>query len=337
VKLRKDQMLQSMKERNDDSGNIEGREWGFLMRGEGHWTNRYPTAASVQGITAEDLAAFHKRYVGPKNFILAVSGDFDRGTMQKKLEKAFGAWPAPGERPAAPAAPTATAAGGWYLVDKDVNQGRVSIGLPAIDRYDPDYQAARVMNDILGGGGFTSRLVNRIRSDEGLAYSVGSRFEGGLYYRDPWRLAFQSKVRSVAFAIQISLTEIRRMRDSLVTPAELELTKNKFIESFPATFETASAIANGLAIEELTGRYQKDPNYFAELRERIRAVTAADVQRVAQRLLDPAKLTVLVVGNAKDIMLGDPKHDAQMATLAGGEPKRLPLRDPLTMKALPNP
>jgi zinc protease len=193
------------------------------------------------------------------------------------------------------------------------------------------------MNDILGGGGFSSRLVNRIRSDEGLAYSVRSSLEGGVWFKGPWRTQFQSKVRSVAYASQIAMTEITRMRDTEVSAEELELTKNKFIESLPAQFETATAIAWALAIEELTGRWQKDPNYFAELNARVSAITAADVQRVAKRLLDPSKMTVLLVGHASDMMLGDPKHDASITTLAGGEPRRLPLRDPMTMKAMPVP
>ena len=337
VKLRREQMMQSLKERNDQSAAIEEREWNWLTRGDGHWTNRWSTAASVEGVTKDDLAAFHKRYVGPKNFVLAVSGDFDRGTMVKQLEKAFGSWPAPGERPAVPSAPASAAQAGWYIVDKDVNQGRVSIGLRTIDRFDPDYQAARVMNDILGAGGFSSRLVNRIRSDEGLAYSVRSGFDGGTYYPDNWRIQFQSKVRSVAFATQIALVEVGRIRDSVVTAAEIDLTKNKLIESFPTIFESATAIATTLANEELTGRYQKDPEYFAQYRDRVRAVTVADVQRVARRLLDPAKMTVLMVGNAKDMMAGDEKHAASIATLAGGEPKRLPMRDPMTMKPVANP
>ncbi|MEK7331112.1 MAG: insulinase family protein, partial [Candidatus Eisenbacteria bacterium] len=166
--LRKDQLLQSMKQRNDESAQIEEREFGFLMRGDGHWSNRYTTEASVKGITGDELMAFHKRFVGPKNFILAVSGDFDRAAMVKKLEKAFAKWPTPGERPGAPAAPAAAASAGWFMVDKAVNQGRVSLGIRGIQRDDPDLYAMRIMNDILGGGGFTSRLVNRIRSDEGL-------------------------------------------------------------------------------------------------------------------------------------------------------------------------
>ena len=338
LKLRKEQVAQSMKRRNDESADIEEREWGVLMRGPSHWTNRWTTAASLEAITLDDLRAMQRRYVGPKNFLLAVSGDFDRAAMIRSLEKAFAGWPAPGERPGAPAAPTEPSREGWFLVDKDVNQGRVSIGLRALDRYDPDYYAAVVMNDILGGGGFSSRLVNRIRSDEGLAYSVRSSLEGGgTYYADPWRASFQSKVRSVAFAVQIAETEIGRMRDTLVTADELGISKGKIQEAFPTRFETAAGIAGLLAAEELTGRFARNPNYYAEYRDRIAAVTAEDVRRVARRLLDPTKMAVLVVGNAADVLKGDPAHDAALTTMAGGEPTRLPLRDPLTMKPMPNP
>jgi zinc protease len=338
VQLAKDQALQQMKRRNDESGNIEEREWGFLARGESHWTNRYTTEASVKAGTVEDLKAFHRRYVGPKNFILAVSGDFDRAAMKKTLDQAFSKWPQPGERPAAPARPSDAMATGWFMVDKDVNQGRVSIGMPGLDRYDPDYFAARVMNDILGGGGFSSRLVNRIRSDEGLAYSVRSALEGGTYYPDPVRVTFQSKVRSVAYATQIAMAEIAKMRDQSVTPQELELTKNKYVETFPTFFDSPAAVAGILAVEELTGRYQKDPAFFRSYRDKVRAVTADDVQRVAKRLLDSSKMTVLAVGNTKDMLLGDPKHeDAALTAMANGEPRRLPLRDPMTMKPLPIP
>jgi len=332
VKLYKDQALQRMKRRNDESGDIEEREWSALLRGDDHWSNRWSTKASIEGLTVDDLKAFQKRYVGPKNFLLAVSGDFDRGTMVKKLEAAFAKWPTPGEKPGLPPAPDKPAQAGWYMVEKDVNQGRVSIGLPSLDRYDPDWAAARVMNDILGGGGFTSRLVNRIRSDEGLAYSVNSRIEGGTYYPEPWRLVFQSKVRSVAYATEIALGEIGKMRDSLVTPTELTASRNKFVESLPVQFETASAIAGTLAAEELTGRYDKDPAYYADYAKRLNAVTAADVQRVAKRLLDPSKMTVLMVGQTGEMMKGDDKHPASITKMAGGDPKRLPLRDPLTMK-----
>jgi len=335
LKLRKDQQLQNMKQRNDATADLEEREWGFLMRGAEHWSNRYPTEASINSLTRGDLVALQKRYVGPQNFVIAVAGDFDRMAMKAKLEKAFAGWPTPGEHPGSPQPPTAPAAQGWYVVDKDVNQTRVSLGLRTLDRYDPDFYVAQVMNYVLGGGGFTSRLVNRIRSDEGLAYSVRSSFEGGAYYADPWRAFFQTKARSTAFAISIALTEIGRVRDSLVTPGELETAKSALIEGFPARFPTAQAIAGALAADELTGRYQKDPAHLSQYASRIGAVSLADVQRVAQRLLDPAKLAFLMVGSAKEMVLPDGKHDVTLTKLAGGEPKRIPLRDPMTMKPMP--
>ena len=334
LKLRKDQQLQNMKQRNDATADLEEREWGFLMRGADHWSNRYPTEASLNSLTRADLVALQKRYVGPRNFVIAAAGDFDRAAMKAKLEKAFAGWPTPGENPGPPKPPTSPAAPGWYVVDKDVNQTRVSLGLRALDRYDRDFYTAQVMNYVLGGGGFTSRLVNRIRSDEGLAYSVNSRFEGGTYYADPWRAVFQTKARSTAFALSIALTEIGRVRASLVTPDELETAKSALIEGFPARFPTAQAIAGALAADELTGRYQKDPAYLSQYASRVGAVTAQDVQRVAQRLLDPAKLAFLMVGSAKEMALPDGKHDVTLAKLAGGEPKRIPLRDPMTMKPM---
>ena len=334
LQLAKDRSIQRMKERNDDTAGIERREWNLLVDGADHWSNRWTTEASISGITREDLAALHRAYVGPENFIFAVSGNFDAGAMKKALDKAFAGWPWQVKNPGPPAAPQTAPPAGWFAVDKKVNQARVSFGLTAIDRYDPDWYAALVMNDILGAGGFSSRLVNRIRSDEGLAYSVRSSLAGGVYYPEELRVAFQTKVRSTAFAVSIALTEIDRIRDEKVSDDELALAKASFIESLPAGFETTGAIAGALAAEELTGRYQRDPKYYREYAGRISAVTADDVQRVARRLLDPAKMTFLVVGDIDEVLLGDPKHDVSVVGLAGGEPKRLPLRDPLTMKPL---
>jgi zinc protease len=333
--LRRDQQLQGLKRRNDESAGIEDYEWNYLTNGEDHWSTRYPTEASLNAVTRDDMVAFQKRYMGPKNFVLAVSGDFDQNTMVKKLQQAFAGWPTKGENPGPPAAPVAPMKTGWYIAEKEVNQTRVSFGLRTIDRYDPDFYAAQVMNFILGGGGFTARLVNRIRSDEGLAYSVGSRFEGNFYYPDLWRVSFQTKARSTAFATQIALTEVKRMREEPVSTTELETAKNSFIEGFPARFPNAAGIAGTLAAEELTGRWKRDPRNLSEYAQRMQAVTVQDVQRVAQRLLDPQKMVFLLVGSGKEIAEPDGKHEVTLSQLAGGEPARIPLRDPLTMKPMP--
>ena len=165
--LIKDQTLQNLRQRNDESSSIEGRERSVLAFGEDFFVNRFTTADSVQGITRADLEAFHRQWFHPANFVVAVNGDFQREDMIAKLEKLFESWPFKGEKP--PAIPTNTsfAKPGVYLVEKDVNQGRVSILLPGITRDIPDYGSCIIMNDILGGGGFTSHIMNRVRSDEG--------------------------------------------------------------------------------------------------------------------------------------------------------------------------
>jgi predicted Zn-dependent peptidase len=220
---------------------------------------------------------------------------------------------------------------GIYLVNKpDANQGRVSIGHLAIMRGNPDEFALDVMNGILGGADFSSRITNRVRSDEGLAYSAGSVLTSGVYYEGQFAVAFQSKSSTVAQAAQISLDEIRRIRSEKVSAEELETIKNTEIEVFPRYFATAGAIAGTFAADEFTGR---DPKYWETYRDKIRAVTADDVLRVAQKYLHPDKLVMLVVGNVDEILKGSP--DRPQFTLEklweGAKTTRIPLPDPATM------
>ena len=334
VTLLKQQRLQAMKERNDDSAGIEGRERGFLAFGESFYTNRHATAASLESITRDDLIAFHKEWFHPSNFVIAVSGDFDREAMVKKLEALLADWPT--QPKAAPAVPTDTkfAAPGVYLVDKAVNQGRVSVMLPGIRRDDPDYFAVMVMNRILGGGGFTSRIMKRVRSDEGLAYSASSSFPGGVYYPLTFSAAFQSKARTVAYATSIVMEEMKRIAADPVSDQELHTAKRGFIDTFPQAFASADQVAMTLAGEEVTGRYAGDPGFFKSYRTKIDAVTKADVQRVAKKYLLPEKAVILIVGPKEDLVKGHPDHPVTLQSLSAGALVDLPLRDPLTMKPM---
>jgi zinc protease len=328
--LAREQSLQQMRKRNDDSADIEAREWGTLLYGEGHFTNRFTTEASITGITREDLVSFHRRHVHPAGMVAAVSGSFRRADMIRKLEAAFAGWPTPRPSVAPVPATIDPAAPGVYRVEKDVNQGRVSIGLPTVKRDHPDVHALEVMNEILGGSGFTSRITRTVRSDEGLAYSAGSGLSPGVWYPGRFRAAFQSKSRSVAYATSLVLEEIRKIRDSAVSAEELDTIKDNLVQTFPSSFASKAQAMGVFASDEYTGR---DPSYWTAYRDRIRAVTAADVQRVAREHLVPERMIVLVVGNQGEIDLGDEKHPVTLAQLApGGKVTLLPLRDPMTMR-----
>jgi predicted Zn-dependent peptidase len=330
--LFKTQTLQGLERRNDNTAGIEGREWGRLMYGDNHFSTTPMTKASVEAMTRDDLVAFHKAWIHPASVIVAVSGDFKPEEMAARLEARMAGWTGPAKFAAPPVPrPTHVPVPGVYMVHKtDVNQGRVTMGHLGIQRGNPDEVAVEMMNDVLGGSGFTSRITNRVRSDEGLAYSAGSTFPPGTYYPGAFRAGFQSKSSTVAQAIQIVLEEIDRIRTQKVSAEELETVKNSAIEVFPRQFSSAGAIATLFASDEFTGR---DPKYWKTYRDRVRAVTLDEVQRVAQKYLQPDKIVILAVGNADDMLKGNPDKPQYSfdAVRKGASITRIPLPDPMTM------
>jgi zinc protease len=327
----KEDLLSEMKRRNDDAADIEGREWNRLVYGDAYWINRLATKASVDGITRDDLVAFHHRIVAPVNMVVAVAGDFQRADMLARLNGTLGAWKEKGEAVPPVPQPGAGAVPGVYLINKsDVNQGRVSIGHLGARRPVADEAAMLVANDILGGGGFTAWMLLRIRSDEGLAYGAYSSYDIGDVYPGDFRADYQSKSSTCIRAAKLTLDLIKKIRSEDVTAKELDTSKTSFIERFPRTFETKVKTVSRFAIDDLVGRPH---DYWTSYRDRMRAVTTADVKAAAAAHLAPEKLVVLVVGNVDEILKGHPDYPDLKLDMFGAL-KRLPLRDPMTLKAL---
>lgn len=326
----KQQVIEQLKQRNDHAASILSREWRSLLYGDNHFEAAQPTASSIESITEDGLRSMHRRIFHPGNLIVAVSGDFDPPRMLKRLEKGLAGWEAAAAVPDPPA-PRATFVPGVYHVEKDIPQGRVSIGLRSIRRDHPDYFALIMANRILGGGGFTSRIVRRVRSDEGLAYSARSTFRPRVHYPGEFQASFQSKNRTVALAAKIIFQEIRRIRSEHVGTEELATAAGALIETFPRRFESKAGMLRLFVDDELTGR---DPAFWQTYRNHVRAVTSDDIMRVAKKYLVPEEMAFLVVGRWDEIAAGDLEGRAQMSEFFGGSVTHLPLRDPLTLEPI---
>ena len=320
-----------LKQRNDDAASILGREWKRLLFGPDHFEATEPTAATVAALSRERLAEMHARIFHPGNAIVAVSGDFAEPEMLAALAKAFAGWPRGPVAPDPPA-PTATLQPGLYHVPKDIPQGKVAIGCRSIERDDPDAIPLVLLDEILGAGGFTSRLMQKVRSNEGLAYSAKTALVPRVDYPGDFRAGFESKNATVALATKIVLDEIRSVRERPVTEEELEIAKRGLIETFPQQFESKPKMLGVFVGDEWTKR---PADYWKTFRQKVAAVTREDLQRVARKYLDPDRMVVLVVGDWDAIAPGDQGKRASMAEFFGGQVKHLPLRDPLTLEPLP--
>ncbi|HYE99818.1 MAG TPA: pitrilysin family protein [Planctomycetota bacterium] len=324
----KAQTFDALKARNDSTASIESREASLLFYGD-FPVNRLPTKASVESVAREDLAGFHRASFHPSRFIIAAAGAFKREALVAKLEAAFAGWPAsdgkPPEVPSIRAAPK-PAIYCFHKPGENINQGRVTIGHLGLTIHHPDVQAVRVMSYILGAGGFSSRLMQRVRTEEGLAYDVRSDLRPGFVYPFPFKLQFQSKSSSVAKAAKLCLEELARLREQGVSERELKAAQQFFIDAFPGLFfATRFQTASTYAQAELLG-LPKD--YYATYREKIAALTVDDIRRVAREHLHPDKFAWVVVGDIPTIKKGE--GGVTLAEL--GPLVDVPLSDPLTLE-----
>jgi zinc protease len=322
-------LLSEMEQRNASTPAIESREWQFLMYGDHPCTIPYrSTQSSINSITRDDMIAFHRKYFFPQNFILAVSGDFKTDEILAKLNQMFEVWPDQQlDLPAIPDSIPDPKPGVYMIKKEDVNQSRIRVGHIGVKRDIPDECALMVMNDILGGGGFTSRITRRVRSDEGLAYNTGSAFDRPVLYPGTFRAWFQTKHATGAFGTRLIVDEIKRIRSEKCKAEIVDNSKAGFISNLVNPFSSKDMIVNTFADDDYTGRVD---DYWQNYTKNMEAVTPDDVLAAAQKYLHPDKLVFLVVGDPEAVQKGSDKHDERFSDF--GEITILPLRDPMTLE-----
>lgn len=249
------------------------------------------TLEAVAAITAADLRAMHRVLVARDRLKVAVVGDITAAELGPLLDDVFGGLPS--GTSLKPVPDIVMASGGVRrLVPMDIPQAIIAFGLPGLKRDDPDFIPAFVMNHILGGGTFSSRLYSQVREQRGLAYSISS---GLVTLEATGLLSGGTSTRSdrAAESLAVIEAELRRMGAEGPTAIELEQAKRFLIGNWAMRFETSSQIASNLIRIQLDGF---DPGYLDRRNGLIAAVTMEDVRRVATRLLGDPKLLVVVVG-----------------------------------------
>jgi zinc protease len=282
--------------RNDNPGSIAGRESAKLAYGAANPYAREAEYATIAAVKRDDLVNWHKTYVHPNNMILGVTGDFDSAAMEATLKGAFASW-AKGPAPKKDDIKFAPAKPGYYLVTKeDVNQSNVRMVTLGTERKNPDYFAIEVFNEVVGGG-FSSRLVQDIRTRRGLAYSVGGGIGTAFDHPGIIRFVLATKSQSTAEAIRALYSDIDELQTKPITDEEIKRAKDSILNSFIFNFDTPEKVLRERMAYEF---YGYPLNFLEQYRAGIEKATTADVNRVAAKYLHKDQLAVLVVGNPKD-------------------------------------
>jgi zinc protease len=257
----------------------------------GHPTEGF--ADTVGKLTPEDVRNFYHHYYRMGGAVIAVAGDVDLKTIKRTIEQELtglaGAVPPPTE----PAAPNIGPGIHADLINRNVAQANLILGSGGIARSNPDYYKIQVMNYILGGGGFSSRLMKQVRSKAGLAYSIDSAFSAGRF-PGSFAVVLQTKNQSAQEALKLIVVQLREIQNQPVTDRELTSAKKYMVGSFPLRLDRQSQIVSFMLQVEL---YGLGLDYAERYPKLIGDVTKLEVQQAAQKYLRPDALDLVAVAN----------------------------------------
>lgn len=283
-----------LKSENERPGYVADLSFTGLLFGDrpyGHLPDG--TVDSVGKLTPGDVRDFYRAHYQLGDAVIAVVGDVKAEEVKASLERELKGLEGTAAAQPAPEPPKVAPGAHLTKIDRAVTQANLILGFGGIARSNPDYYRLQVMNYILGGGGFSSRLVSQVRSKAGLAYSVASFFDAGLF-PGSFEVSLQTKNRSANQAIGMVLQQLREIQEKPVTDAELESARKFLIGSFPLKIDRQSAIAHFLLQVEL---YGLGLDYAERYPKLIAAVTREDVQRVARQYLHPDAFILVAVAN----------------------------------------
>lgn len=286
------QLIANLAYAERDPNKVAMKNW-YQTAFAGHPYGRDPagTEATLASITRDDLEAYRKRVFAKDKLHIVAVGDITAEELGKLVDDVFGDLPAKSELTPIPMAKV-VAGGKETWVSMEVPQSVAVFGVGAMLRKDPDFLTAFIVNQLLGGGGFDSRLMEEVREKRGLAYSAYSYLQP---YKQAGLLAggVATRADAITQSIDIIREELKKLAKDGPTAEELENTKKYLIGSYALRFDTNSKIAS-----QLLGLYEDDfgPDYVEKRNALVEAVTIEDAKRVAKRMFDTDDLIVTVVG-----------------------------------------
>src|SRR6056297_3441927 len=287
----REQVNSGIRSSKKDPQDIAGKAFDALVYGDHPYASSLNgTLESVASLTREDIVGAHKAAIARDRLYVSAVGDITRDELASLLDGLLLDLPAEGAPLPKPA--DINLPGGIQVVEFDTPQAVATFGQPGIDRDDPDFFAAFVLNHILGGGSFESRLMHEVREKRGLTYGIYSY----LMDRDGaklWMGGVASANDRIAETIDVIRAEWDRMRETGVTAEELQNAKTFLTGAYPLRFDGNAPIARIAVNMQMQGL---STDYIANRNDMVNAVTLEDVNRVAQDLLDPSRLTFVVVG-----------------------------------------
>jgi len=296
IELRRETMLENIRRENDEPRRIAYREFRKVLYGD-HPMAWQDTEETVSAITRQDIVDWHAAYFRPNNTIVGISGDVTLDEITGLMEGALAGWePAAVEIAEDPPLELSYEPSVHYAY-KDVSQGVILVGHLGANSHDENLPAVRIMNFILGGGSFTSRITQRVRTDEGLAYAAYSQ-----YGDDPWcygvfAASSQTRADATARATSLIIEIIEEMREEGPTEEEVERAIDTYLNNHVFDYDSTQAVVRRLVQLEWEGRPLDTPERNVDT---IGHLTVEDVRKVAEEYLHPDGLAILVVGNADD-------------------------------------
>ena len=288
----RDELVGFLQSEKDEPGTIATKAFNeIVFKGHPYRRPANGDEKTVTKLTRQDLVTFHDRFYRPNRAIMAIVGDLGEAEALALVKKHFGKWTPKVLPLQAFPAPEPLPKPILKLIDKDLTQATIILGHVGIHRRNPDFYAVAVMNYILGGGGFSSRLVHRIRDEQGLAYDVDSVFEANVM-PGPFAVHVQTRNAAANQALASVFQELKRIRTEPVSYQELSDAKAYLIGSFPLRMDTNAKLASLLNLVEL---HSLGLSYFDDYPKAIAAVTKEDVLRVAQKYLNPDRYALVIV------------------------------------------